>query len=73
MWGKAIRQAPLRLTTGAKMIMTCFRLHDAHITPSKRPGARKAVSLREAFAGSVAAIRAGYMASKGQLDRTPYE
>ena len=25
------------------------------------------------FAGSVAAIRAGYMASKGQLDRTPYE
>ena len=53
--------------------MTCFRSHDAHVAPCKRSGARKAVSLREAFAGSVAAVRAGYMASKGQLDRTPYE
>jgi hypothetical protein len=53
--------------------MACFWLHDAHVTPCKRSGARKAVSLREAFVGSIAAIRAGYVASKGQLDRTPYE
>ena len=53
--------------------MTCFRSHDANVAPCKRSGARKAVSLREAFAGSVATIRAGYMASKGQLDRAPYE
>ena len=72
MWGKAVRQAPLRLTTGAKMIMTCFGLHDAHVTPCKRPSARKAVSLREAFTGSVATIRAGYIALKGKLYRASY-
>ena len=53
--------------------MACFRLHDAHVTPCKRSSARKAVSLREAFAGSIAAIRAGYVVSKGQLDRATYE
>ena len=73
MWGKAVRQPPLRFTTSAKMIMTCFGFHNTHVAPCKRPSARKAVSLREAFVGSIAAIRAGYVASKGQLDRAPYE
>ncbi|CCN43560.1 hypothetical protein VIBNISO65_740029 [Vibrio nigripulchritudo SO65] len=69
----AVFISPFRLSTRTLLIMTSFRLHNAHIATSQFLHADKTVTLRIAFLGFFATGAAKDVARMSQGDRLTYK